>query len=181
MEKAAEVEKASAKKTAVAEAHFLEIDAYDPATKSITFAVWSDADTSYSGVITVTENTITWEGKVAAAGKEYRVKEPLVFSDDRMTATTKAEISTDGKTWQPYFDGKYTKATPTARKWRKQSGETSLWSEGAGPQVHNLPALADHEATGTRARARLIVWVTACFAEAYSSAEIISSLRSFSS
>lgn len=113
VERAAEMQKSAAKKTA--EARFLEIDAYDPATKSITFTVWSDANTTYSGVLTVAGNTISWEGKVAAAGKEYRVKEPLVFSDDRMTATTKAEISTDGKTWQPYFEGKYTKAKPAAK------------------------------------------------------------------
>lgn len=115
VERAAEVEKPVAEKTAE-EARFLEIDAYDPAAKNITFAVWSDADTTYSGVITVTGNTISWEGKVVADGKEYRVKEPLVFSDDRMRATTKAEISTDGKTWQPYFEGKYTKVKPVAKK-----------------------------------------------------------------
>jgi hypothetical protein len=33
-----------------------------------------------------------------------------------MSGTEKAEISADGKTWTPFFEGKYTKAQPAPKK-----------------------------------------------------------------
>lgn len=100
------------------ETHFLEIDAYDPVNKNITFSVRSDVGTAYSGAITIAGRTITWEGTVAAAGREYRVEEVVEISGDRMSATAKAEISTDGKMWMPYFDGKFRKVEPVAKRSR---------------------------------------------------------------
>jgi hypothetical protein len=32
-----------------------------------------------------------------------------------MFVTEKAEISVDGRTWVPFWDGKYTKATPAPK------------------------------------------------------------------
>ena len=70
-----------------------------------------------AGTITVSGNTITWEGKFASAGKNYQLKFPFIVSADKMNATVKAEISGDsGKTWAPWFEGSYTKTAPAAKK-----------------------------------------------------------------
>jgi len=98
------------------EAHLLEIDAYDPVNKNITFAVYTDVGTSFSGVLTVSENTISWDGTVSAKGKLFRVRDLFVISDDRTSGTAKGAISLDGKTWQPYFVAKLTKVKPAAKK-----------------------------------------------------------------
>jgi Protein of unknown function (DUF1579) len=97
-------------------AHYLEIDAFDSLNKDITFSVWSDAGTHYSGTISAAGNTITWEGTVVAGGKQYRIREPAVFSEDLMSCTLKGEISTDGKAWSPYFEATYTRVEPTEKK-----------------------------------------------------------------
>jgi len=105
-------------RSAEGETRFLEIDAYDPVKKKITFSVRSDVGTGYSGAITIAGRTITWAGTVAAAGREYGVKEALEISGDHVSATAKAQISTDGKMWMPYFEGKFRKVEPVAKSGR---------------------------------------------------------------
>lgn len=108
------VEARSVEKAADNDVHFFEMDAYDSVSKNITSSVWSDAGTSFTGTISVVGNTITWEGTVVEEEKQYRIKEPIVVSQDSMS--TKGEISTDGKTWAPYFEATYTKVKPAAKK-----------------------------------------------------------------
>jgi len=103
-------------KGATVTTHFLEVDEYNPKDKAINWTAWVSDGTRMSGTITVGGDTITWEGKFTMGGKEYQLKEPFVLSADRMSGTAKADISTDGKTWTPWFEGKYTKVEPAAKK-----------------------------------------------------------------
>jgi len=106
----------ASEKGAAATVHFLEVDEYNPKDKAINWTTWASDGTHMSGTITVAGDTITWEGKFTVGGKEYQLKEPFVLSADRMSGTAKGDISTDGKTWTSWFEGKYTKTPPAPKK-----------------------------------------------------------------
>src|SRR5258706_1223503 len=88
-------------KGAMGEIRNLEIDAYDPVNRNFTSDTFLSDGTKSSFTITVCGNTITWAGTLTFAGKQYQFKEPMVFAPDFMSATAKAEVSVDGKTWTP--------------------------------------------------------------------------------
>jgi len=90
----------------------LEIDGYDPVNKNI-FAGWyTDDGGRFSGVMSVSGNTLDFSGKATLAGKEYLARVTFVLAADQMSATFKGDISTDGKTWVPFEEGKWTKVKP---------------------------------------------------------------------
>lgn len=95
--------------------HYLEIDAYDPVKRSITFSEYSDASTSYCGVVNIDGRTIIRNGTVTASGKQFPVKETLLLSADGKSATVKGELSSDGKNWLPYFEAKLTRMESAAK------------------------------------------------------------------
>ena len=103
-------------KGAMGEIRNLEIDAYDPVNKNFTSDMYLSDGTKSSFTITVSGNTITWAGTLTFGGKQYQFKEPMVFAPDFMSATAKAELSADGKTWTPAWEAKWRKAKPAARK-----------------------------------------------------------------
>ncbi len=92
-------------KGAVGEIRNLEIDAYDPVNENFTSDMYLSDGTKSSFTITVSGSTITWAGGLRFAGKQYQFKEPMVFAPDFMSARAKAEISADGKTWTPAWEG----------------------------------------------------------------------------
>jgi hypothetical protein len=98
------------------ETQYLEIDAYDPVNKNFTSSMYGDDGSKFSGTVTVSGNTLTWAGKFVVGGKPYMIREPFVFAANLMSATAKAEISVDGKTWTPFFEAKFTKAKPASKK-----------------------------------------------------------------
>jgi len=103
-------------KGAEGELRNLGIEAYDPANKNFN-SNWYQSDGSrLTGTLTINGNTVTWVGTFSVAGKEYQFKEPLVLADDSMSGTAKGEISADGKTWAPFFEGKFVKVKPAAKK-----------------------------------------------------------------
>jgi len=101
-------------KGAMGEIRNLEVDAYDPVNKNFTSDMYLSDGTKSSFAITVSGNTITWAGTLTFAGIQYQFKGPMVFAPDFMSATAKAEISVDGKTWTPAWEGRWTKAKPAA-------------------------------------------------------------------
>jgi hypothetical protein len=105
-----------AEKGEAGETHNLEIDSYDPVNKTFASDLYQSDGTRFSGTLTIAGNTITWAGKWVIAGKQYLFREPFVLAPDSMSGTTKGEISTDGKTWTPFFEGKFTKAKPGSKK-----------------------------------------------------------------
>lgn len=107
----------STEKGAKVTTRYLEIDEYNAKDKALNWTMWTSDGTRMSGTITVSGNTLTWEGKFAAGGKDYEMKFPFAVSADRMSATVKGQISADGgKTFAPWFEGKYTKTAPAAKK-----------------------------------------------------------------
>jgi len=106
----------STEKGTMGETRSLEIDGYDPLNKSIASSVYQDDESTFSGVVTVTGDTVTWAGKYAVVGKQYLLKEPLILAPDLMSGTAKAEISVDGNTWLPFFEAQYARAKPTPKK-----------------------------------------------------------------
>ena len=110
------VQSQETEKGATGETRFLEIDGYDPVNKNLAFTGYVSDGSTYSGTLTVSGNTITWAGKFVVSGKQYQFKEPFVCAADFMSATAKGEISADGKTWTPWFEGKFAKAKPDAKK-----------------------------------------------------------------
>ncbi len=94
----------------------LEVCGYDPVNKEFDQDLyWSDG-TRLSGVLTVSGNTWTWTGKRVVGGKQYLAKSQMIFAPDLMSATERGKISSDGKTWTPFYEGKYTKVQPAPKK-----------------------------------------------------------------
>jgi len=106
----------STEKGPMGETRGLEIDGYDPVDKNFTSNIYSDDGRRFSGTLTVSGNTFTWEGKFVVSGKQNLLKDTFILAPDLMSGTEKAEISADGKTWTPFFEGKYTKAQPAPKK-----------------------------------------------------------------
>ena len=107
----------STEKGAHGTSQLLEIDGYDPASKKSTFATFYDKGNAESGTFSFSSTTEwSFEGKGRAGGKEYYLRGKGVFAADMKSYTFSGEISTDGKTWAPWWDGKYTKSEPAAKK-----------------------------------------------------------------
>jgi hypothetical protein len=104
-------------KGAMGETHNVEIDACDPANKNFISNFYQDDGSRFLGTVTVSGNTITWEGKYFAAGQQIVMRAPLVLAADRTSGKEKVDVSTDGgKTWMPFFEATWTKTTPVPNK-----------------------------------------------------------------
>lgn len=87
----------------------LEVWGYDPIKKTYMYTYFSSLGEMGSGTLTVSGNTwsfsgsgVTYEGKTAHGRGILTLTNPTSF-------TGKAEASSDGKTWAPSFEGKWTK------------------------------------------------------------------------
>jgi hypothetical protein len=100
---------------ALGEARMAVIYAYDPVKKNFVGAGLMNDGGPVSGTATVSQNTITWEGKVVLGGKDYLARNTYVVAADRVSMTQKVEISQDGKTWAPFFDALFTKVKPAPK------------------------------------------------------------------
>ena len=94
----------------------LEIDTYDPANKNFLYNGYDDVGGRYWGVVTVSGNTWTYEGKYALADKQFLIRGTEVFTPDEMSYTLKQEFSVDGKTWVAALETTFTKTKPVAKK-----------------------------------------------------------------
>jgi hypothetical protein len=94
----------------------LEIDGYDPVNKGFVSNWYLSDGSRFSGVLTVIEKTWTDAGKWLTAGKQYPMKASGVFAPDLASVDVKFEISSDGKTWTPVGEEKWTKVQPAAQK-----------------------------------------------------------------
>ena len=103
------VEGHTTEKMAQGVTHFLEIDSYDPRSKSILMNVYTDDGSRYSGVIATSNDSVTWAGKLQFGDTEYHFRQVFVISKDHLTAQEHGEISADGKTWIPFFEASCTK------------------------------------------------------------------------
>lgn len=88
----------------------IEIYGYDSPKKTYTFGGYYGDGTSVAGSLRVNGNTWKILGPFPAPdGKLYQARSEMVFSADGHSATTKNELSTDGKTWQPWSEWTATK------------------------------------------------------------------------
>lgn len=103
-------------KSAEGEVHYLEIAEFDDIAKRIADSVAGDDGSRYSGHIVFSGKTPIWIETFVIAGKQYQFREPFELSADLASGTAKGEISEDGKTWMPFFEGTFTKDAPAAKK-----------------------------------------------------------------
>jgi hypothetical protein len=96
---------------------YLVLCGYDSANKNFATGWYFGDGSRASGAISMAGNTWNFAAKKwAAAGKQIPFKSTLVLAPDLASATQKTETSVDGTTWAPWFEMKYTKAQPAAKK-----------------------------------------------------------------
>ena len=94
----------------------LGIYGFDPVNTNFPAQSYTDNGSTFSGVLTVTQNTYIYTGKFVVVGKPYQAKATFEVAPDLASANTKLEISPDGKTWTVFAESKNTKVRPAAKK-----------------------------------------------------------------
>jgi hypothetical protein len=85
----------------------LEIVGYDPVNKNYPSRVFSDDGSMITGVYALEKNVSRFTAKMIAGGKEQLIRITEVFEADLMSFRQEAEISDDGHTWAPMFEGRF--------------------------------------------------------------------------
>ena len=85
------------------------IDGYDPISKRFTWRGFTNDGSFDAGTYTIDNKTESYSGTLTSGGKQYQERGTIVFSTDFTSYVDKREISTDGKTWMPFFENKGTK------------------------------------------------------------------------
>ena len=88
----------------------VEILGYDSAKKVHTFNVFDSMGVMGSGTMTLSGSTWTATGTGSMGGTVFHDRCTLAFGAASTTLTVKCEMSADGTTWAPTFEGKATKA-----------------------------------------------------------------------
>lgn len=88
------------------ETQTVEVDTYDPVTKSYPYITASSDGSLSRGSFTVNGSIATWEGTSTVDGKRYRDRGTDAVAPDGMSITKQGEISEDGKNWVPWFTQK---------------------------------------------------------------------------
>ena len=97
--------------------HYLVFSGYDSVNKNFATEWYFDDGSRASGAISMAGNTWNFAAKKwAAAGKQIPFKSTFALAPDLASATQKSETSVDGTTWAPWFETKYTKVPPAAKK-----------------------------------------------------------------
>jgi hypothetical protein len=89
---------------------------YDPMTGNYPQSFYQDDGSKGSGAYTVNGNIWNYVGASVTGGKKYMVRWTMTFAADLMSITQKFDFSTDGNSWTPFGDQKYTKAKPAPKK-----------------------------------------------------------------
>ena len=101
---------------ATGEAEALVIDGYSPVSEGFTSNVYWDDGTILTGTVSLRGRTFDWVGKGLIAGKQYLLKGQIILAPDLMSFTETFEISSDGRTWAPFSEAKYTKTKPIPKR-----------------------------------------------------------------
>ena len=96
-------------KSPMGEMQGIEILAYDAAKKAYTYNAFDSMGMMGSGTMTVKGNTWTTTGTSTVGATTMRDRCTLEFGAGGSTLAIKCEMSTDGNTWLPTFEGKATK------------------------------------------------------------------------
>ncbi|SPF39675.1 exported hypothetical protein [Candidatus Sulfotelmatobacter kueseliae] len=87
----------------------VEIDTYDPVTKSYPDTNVSSDGSFFQGSFTVSGSLATWEGISVVNGQRYKNRGTSTVASDGMSYIDRGEISVGGKTWVPWFTTRFTK------------------------------------------------------------------------
>ena len=112
----------------------VEVDTYDPATKSYPHIVVSSDGSFYQGSFTVNGSVGTWEGIWVVNGKRYKNRGTNTVAPDGMSYIDHGEISVDGKTWVPWFTTEFTKVQDN----EKSAVEATVRAEAQALQDYNF-------------------------------------------
>jgi hypothetical protein len=96
-------------KSPMGEMQGLEILGYDAAKKVYTFNSFDSMGMRGSGTLTVKGNTWTSTGTATMGTAVIHDRCTMDFGAGATTLTVKCDMSTDGKSWTPTFEGKATK------------------------------------------------------------------------
>ena len=96
-------------KSPMGEMQGIEILAYNAAKKVYTFNSFDSLGSIGSGTMTVNGNTWTTTGTSTIGTMTMHDRCTLEFGAGGSTVTIKCDMSADGKTWMPTFEGKATK------------------------------------------------------------------------
>ncbi len=91
------------------ETQTVEVDTYDPATKSYPYISVSSDGSFSQGSFTVNGSVATYEGTTMVGGNRYKARGTDAVAPDGMSGTMRGEISVDGKTWVLLYATKSTK------------------------------------------------------------------------
>lgn len=94
----------------------IDIIRYDSVNKNFPYTVYRNDGLISQGILTGKDGQWSFEQSFTPAGKQYFFKGTEIFEADHMSFTQQSEISTDGKTWVPFIEAKYTKVNPTTKK-----------------------------------------------------------------
>jgi len=86
-----------------------EMDVYDAAAKNYPYLGYQNDGTTWSGASVVSGNAWKFAGTITSKGTTYKYRGDGAFSADGKVWTWKNELSTDGKAWVPWTQGKMTK------------------------------------------------------------------------
>ena len=89
---------------------WVEIDGYDPVTKLFTWNSFDSGGGFQTVTYTIEGTTVSYSGTQVVGGKHAKMRGTAVFAPDFNSNVQKTEVSVDGKTWLPSFEGKATKA-----------------------------------------------------------------------
>jgi hypothetical protein len=92
----------------------IELAWYDAAAKNYPYQGYLSNGDVYSDVQTVSGNVWNDMRTLIHNGRQYKCKQVFTFAADGMSYTWRSEISTDGKTWAPWAEGKGTKVAGTS-------------------------------------------------------------------
>lgn len=84
---------------------------YDAVRRAHTYSFfWSDGITG-TGTLTIGSGSLAWLDSVKTGdGKSFQQRCTEQLGTGSMSTTVKCETSSDGKSWSPSFDGKWTKS-----------------------------------------------------------------------
>jgi hypothetical protein len=88
-----------------------ETDVYDSASKSNRYLGYQNDGSIWQGSSSFSGNVLKFSGTQTAKGVSYWVRGAITFAPDGKSYTQQTEISTDGKTWAPWWELKCTKAS----------------------------------------------------------------------
>jgi hypothetical protein len=89
----------------------LEILGYDAGKKVHTYRFFDNMGMTGSGTFTIKGDTWTASGTMDMAGTTFHDRCDLTFGGRGKTLTIACEMSSDGKSWTPAFQGKATKSS----------------------------------------------------------------------